>query len=89
MMTDFVNVNRVIDQAKFSPLHLTVVLWCLFVVVFDGYDLAINGVALPLLMKEWDMTTVQAGMLASTALTGMMIGAMFSECSTIKLDSKK
>ena len=25
---------------------------------FDGYDLAINGVALPLLMKEWGMTAV-------------------------------
>ena len=69
------NVNAVIDQAKFKPFHLTVVLWCLFVVLFDGYDLAINGVALPLLMKEWGMTAVQAGMLASTALAGMMFDA--------------
>ena len=58
MTATTMNVNAVIDQAKFKPFHLTVVLWCLFVVLFDGYDLAINGVALPLLMKEWGMTAV-------------------------------
>lgn len=76
MTTQDVNVNDVVDQAKFKPFHMTVVLWCLFIVLFDGYDLAINGVVLPLLMQEWGMTAVQAGMLASTALTGMMFGAM-------------
>ena len=76
MTTDIVNVNTVIDRAKFKPFHLSVVLWCLFVVIFDGYDLAINGVVLPLLMQEWGMTAVQAGMLASSALAGMMFGAM-------------
>lgn len=77
MTATTVNVNAVVDEAKFSPFHLKVVLWCVFVVIFDGYDLAINGVALPLLMQEWSMTAVQAGMLASTALAGMMFGAMF------------
>ncbi|EFE8345402.1 MFS transporter, partial [Escherichia coli] len=71
-----VNVNAVVDEAKFKPFHLKIVLWCVFIVIFDGYDLAINGVALPLLMQEWNMTAVQAGMLASTALAGMMFGAM-------------
>lgn len=76
MTMNTVNVNTVIDKAKFKPFHLSVVLWCLFVVIFDGYDLAINGVVLPLLMQEWGMTAVQAGMLASAALAGMMFGAM-------------
>ncbi|WP_180043535.1 MULTISPECIES: MFS transporter [unclassified Acinetobacter] len=76
MTATTMNVNAVVDQAKFKPFHLKIVLWCVFVVIFDGYDLAINGVALPLLMQEWNMTAVQAGMLASTALAGMMFGAM-------------
>ncbi|BCT87617.1 MFS transporter [Acinetobacter variabilis] len=76
MTATTVNVNAVVDEAKFKPFHLKIVLWCVFVVIFDGYDLAINGVALPLLMQEWNMTAVQAGMLASTALAGMMFGAM-------------
>lgn len=77
MTATTMNVNAVVDKVKFKPFHLNIVLWCLFVVIFDGYDLAINGVALPLLMQEWNMTAVQAGMLASTALAGMMFGAMF------------
>ncbi|MFV5508801.1 MFS transporter [Acinetobacter sp. 197] len=77
MTATTVNVNAVVDEARFKPFHLKIVLWCVFVVIFDGYDLAINGVALPLLMQEWNMTAVQAGMLASTALAGMMFGAMF------------
>ena len=76
MTATTVNVNAVVDEAKFKPFHLkdrTLVRICRY---FDGYDLAINGVALPLLMQEWNMTAVQAGMLASTALAGMMFGAM-------------
>ena len=76
MTATTMNVNAVVDQAKFKSFHLKLVLWCLFIVLFDGYDLAINGVVLPLLMQEWGMSAVQAGMLASTALAGMMFGAM-------------
>jgi len=50
MTATTVNVNAVVDEAKFKPFHLKIVLWCVFV--------------------------VQAGMLASTALAGMMFGAM-------------
>ncbi len=53
MTATTVNVNAVVDEAKFKPFHLKI-----------------------LLMQEWNMTAVQAGMLASTALAGMMFGAM-------------
>jgi MFS transporter, AAHS family, benzoate transport protein len=33
-----ISVNDVIDQAKFTKFHLSIVLWCLFIVLFDGYD---------------------------------------------------
>ena len=89
MTAQKVSVNAVIDQAKFKPFHLTIVLWCLFIVIFDGYDLAINGVTLPLLMQEWNMTAVQAGMLASTALAGMMFGAMLFGMLADKIGRKK
>ena len=76
MTAQTMNVNAVVDGAKFNKFHLNVLFWCLIIILFDGYDLAINGVALPLLMQEWGLTAVQAGMLASTALAGMMFGAM-------------
>lgn len=76
MSTNKVNINTLIDEAKFTPFHWGVLLWCLLIIIFDGYDLVIYGVALPLLMQEWALSTVQAGLLASTALFGMMFGAM-------------
>ncbi len=58
-----------VDRAKFSRFHFNVVAWCLLIILFDGYNLAINGVVLPLLMEDWGLSAVQAGMLASTALS--------------------
>lgn len=84
-----INVNDVIDHAKFKPFHFNVVAWCLLIILFDGYDLAINGVVLPLLMDEWDLSAVQAGMLASTALAGMMFGAMIFGSLADKIGRKK
>lgn len=84
-----VNVNEVIDKAKFTPFHFKVVFWCLIIILFDGYDLAINGVTLPLLMQDWGLSAVQAGMLASTALAGMMFGAMMFGTLADKIGRKK
>ena len=89
MTVQTMNVNAVVDRAKFKSFHMKIVLWCLFIVLFDGYDLAINGVVLPLLMKEWGMSAVQAGMLASTALAGMMFGAMSFGMLADKIGRKK
>lgn len=84
-----VNIPNLIDNAKFSAFHRRVLMLCLLIIIFDGYDLVIYGVALPLLMKEWALTPVQAGWLASSALFGMMIGAMAFGMLSDKLGRKK
>ncbi|OTG80072.1 aromatic acid/H+ symport family MFS transporter [Acinetobacter sp. ANC 4648] len=89
MATENLDISSVVDKAKFTPFHFNVVAWCLLIILFDGYDLAINGVVLPLLMQEWDLSAVQAGMLASTALAGMMFGAMFFGSLADKIGRKK
>lgn len=89
MSTNKVNINTLIDEAKFTPFHWGVLIWCLLIIIFDGYDLVIYGVALPLLMQEWGLSAVQAGMLASTALFGMMFGAMTFGTLSDKLGRKK
>ncbi|MCJ8162485.1 MFS transporter [Acinetobacter zhairhuonensis] len=89
MSTQNLNINTVVDEAKFKPFHWSVLIWCLLIIIFDGYDLVIYGVALPLLMQEWGMSAVQAGLLASTALFGMMFGAMSFGTLSDKLGRKK
>ncbi|OOR91900.1 MFS transporter [Moraxella caviae] len=84
-----VNINTVIDEAKFGSFHRQVLFWCLLIIIFDGYDLVIYGVALPLLMEQWSLTAVEAGMLASSALAGMMFGAMIFGALADRIGRKK
>lgn len=71
-----IDVHPIIDNAKFNRFHWTVLFWCSLIIIFDGYDLVIYGVVLPVLMQEWGLTPMQAGTLGSYALFGMMFGAL-------------
>lgn len=82
-------ISQLIDHARFGSFHWKILFWCLLIIIFDGYDLVIYGVALPLLMNEWGLTAVEAGMLASTALFGMMFGAMLLGTISDKIGRKK
>ncbi len=82
-------ISQLIDHARFGGFHWKILFWCLLIIIFDGYDLVIYGVALPLLMNEWGLTAVEAGMLASTALFGMMFGAMLLGTISDKIGRKK
>jgi len=45
------------------------------VLIFDGYDSQIIAYIMPHLMKEWNLTPVTAGSIASYGFLGLMIGA--------------
>lgn len=68
-------VGQIIDGAPFTRFHWMVMCLCALLLIFDGYDLFIYGAVLPVLMKEWGLSPVQAGALGSYALFGMMFGA--------------
>ena len=68
-------VGQIIDGAPFTRFHWMVMGLCALLLIFDGYDLFIYGAVLPVLMKEWGLSPVQAGALGSYALFGMMFGA--------------
>ena len=71
-----IDVNDVIDNAAFNKFHWKVLFWCTLIIIFDGYDLVIYGGVLPLLMDQWNLNPYVAGLLGSSALFGMMFGAM-------------
>ncbi len=71
-----IDVNDVIDNASFTRFHWKVLFWCTLIIIFDGYDLVIYGVVLPILMEQWNLNPYVAGLLGSSALFGMMFGAM-------------
>ena len=82
-------VEEVIDKAKISPFHWRILFWCTLIIIFDGYDLVIYGVVLPILMQQWQLDPVTAGALGSTALFGMMIGAILLGTLSDRFGRKK
>jgi len=72
-----IDVHKVADSASFNRFHGLVLFWGILILVLDGYDLAVVGAALPSIMKEMGVDASQAGFMASSALFGMMFGAMF------------
>lgn len=82
-----INANEIIDHARLKPIHWRVILLSALIIIFDGYDLVIYGVALPKLMKEWQIDTITAGFLGSFALFGMMFGAIIFGSLSDKLES--
>ena len=84
-----IDVHEVIDNARFSRFHWLVMCLCALLLIFDGYDLFIYGVVLPVIMQEWGLTPLQAGALGSYALFGMMFGALIFGTLADRIGRKK
>ena len=72
-----IDMHQLVDNARFNSFHGLVLFWCALIIIFDGYDLAVVGIALPSIMKELAVDPTQAGFMVSSALFGMMFGAIF------------
>ena len=72
-----IHINQVADNVRFNGFHANVLFWCFLAIVIDGYDIAIAGAALPSIMSEMGVNATTAGFMASSALFGMMFGAIF------------
>jgi MFS transporter, AAHS family, benzoate transport protein len=72
-----IDIHKIADDAKFNGFHGLVLFWCALIIIFDGYDLAVAGIALPSIMKQMNVEPTKAGFMVSAALFGMMFGAIF------------
>jgi AAHS family benzoate transporter-like MFS transporter len=72
-----IDVHKLADEARFNGFHGLVLFWCALIIIFDGYDLAVAGIALPSIMKDMSVDPTRAGFMVSSALFGMMFGAIF------------
>lgn len=71
-----IDMQKLADDARFNRFHAKVLLWCLLILIIDGYDIAVAGIALPSIMQQMGVNASTAGFMASSALFGMMFGAM-------------
>ena len=45
-----INTGNIIATSKFNKFHFMILFWCTFLIVLDGYDLAVYGAVLPVLI---------------------------------------
>lgn len=89
MENNKVNLEELVDNAKFNNFHWLLLFITGIIIIFDGYDLIIYGAVLPKLMAQWDMDPITAGALGSYALFGMMFGAFIFGSLADKYGRKK
>ncbi len=70
-----VQTSQVIAESTFNKFHLLVFLWCFYAIAFDGFDIALYGIGLPLMMEDYGLSVVEAGAIGSYTLVGMMLGS--------------
>ncbi|MGY4113352.1 MFS transporter [Aeribacillus sp. SP014] len=70
------SVKNFLDASKFNRFHTVLLLWGLFTISFEGYDLVVYGTVVLVLSKEWELSPIQAGIIGSYGLFGMMFGSI-------------
>lgn len=71
-----VDLDAAIGRSRFGSFHVRIVVLCGLVILFDGYDLTIYGATVPRMITEFGISPTTAGLIGSSALVGMMIGAI-------------
>jgi AAHS family 4-hydroxybenzoate transporter-like MFS transporter len=71
-----VNVTETIENARFGPVQIQVLLMCGVMIFFDGYDLLSISFTAPEFIKLLEIDRSQIGLVFSAGLFGLTIGAL-------------
>jgi AAHS family 4-hydroxybenzoate transporter-like MFS transporter len=69
-------VSERIDNSKLGPKRIGIIVFCLFLAVLDGYDMASMGLALPLVAKDWNIAAGTFGPALAAMMVGVAIGSI-------------
>ncbi|WP_028782097.1 MFS transporter [Thalassobacillus devorans] len=81
--------GKIIDNSRFGSFHFSIIFWCFFIILMDGYDVVIYGSVVPSLMEEWNISSVTAGAIGSYTAAGTAVGAVLFGLLADKLGRKK
>ena len=75
-MSFSVQIIEALNRSSFTRRHLAFYMTIVFCHFFDGFDIQMMGFALPGIIGEFKLTPGQAGFLASSVFTGMLLGGI-------------
>lgn len=82
-------ISEVIDGLGVSKYTFGIYFLVGLALLFDGFDYMIVAYTMPQMAKEWALTKVQTGSLASWSLLGLMVGGILSGLISDRIGRKK
>ncbi len=84
-----IDVQKFLDEHRFSAFQWTILILCFLVVAVDGLDTAAMGFIAPALVVEWGVSKAALAPVMSAALFGLAIGALTAGPLADKYGRKK
>jgi AAHS family 4-hydroxybenzoate transporter-like MFS transporter len=69
--------DDIVHESKLTPMQWLIMAICFVAYVLDGFDVAVISFAAPAISAEWGVPAGQLGMVFSSGVLGMTLGAMF------------
>jgi len=82
-------ISEIIDEIGITKYTIGVFILVGLTLLFDGLDYMIVPITMPQIGKEWALTKVQTGSLASWSLLGLGIGAIFAGMISDRIGRKR
>jgi len=73
--TRVVEVSRLLDERGVTSFHIKLIVWSLFIVFIDGYDIGAIAFAAPELIRTWHVNPRDLGPVLSASLVGILFGS--------------
>jgi AAHS family 4-hydroxybenzoate transporter-like MFS transporter len=70
-----VEVSRLLDERGLAPFQIRLLVWSLFLVLIDGYDIASIAFAAPSLVRDWSLKPADLGPVFSASMVGILFGS--------------
>ncbi|WPU24751.1 aromatic acid/H+ symport family MFS transporter [Cedecea neteri] len=75
---NLINVKAWIDARPISSFQWRVLVLCLIIIMFDGYDAAVMGFIAPALIEQWGISRSAMGPILGAAMFGVALGALIA-----------
>jgi AAHS family 4-hydroxybenzoate transporter-like MFS transporter len=89
MSIETVDIKAWIDNRPVAGYQWLIMSLCFFVVLFDGFDVAVMGFIAPSLIQEWGLSKAAFGPVMGAGMVGLAIGALTAGPYADRLGRKK
>ena len=89
MRNETVDIKAWIDNRPVGRYQWLIMGLCFFIVLFDGFDVAVMGFIAPSLIQEWGLSKAAFGPVMSAGMVGLAIGALTAGPYADRLGRKK